>query len=76
MTNAQYKKLTLVQMKSTRWRTTTEIRNGVMAIPAGAEVKITGKGGGLTIRGPKCPHCGVSIFCRKVGNWDVEEILS
>jgi hypothetical protein len=76
MTNATYKKMTLKEMKSRQWKTSREITSGVMSIPAGTVVSITGKGGGLQISGPKCPHCGVSVFCRKVDHWAIEEILS
>lgn len=74
MTGAEYTRMTLAQMQSRRWRTACEMRNGNMVVPAGTEVKIVGKRGGLDISGAACPHCGVSVFVRRVRPWNVEEV--
>ena len=74
MTQRDYKRLTLVEMKKRRWRTVNVLRNGCMEIPAFVEVEIVGKGSGLRLAGPKCQKCGVRIFITKVGPWNVEEV--
>jgi len=74
MTNQEYRRLTLISMQKRSWRTTAEMANGNMLIPAGSKVEIVGKSGGLSLKGPKCPHCGVAIFIRKVSPCEVEEV--
>lgn len=74
MTRREYLKMTLAEMKKRRWRTTRKLDSGAQSVPAGVEVSVTGKGGGLTINGPRCRCCRVSIYMRKVHHDDVEEI--
>jgi hypothetical protein len=47
MTINQYQKYTLLDMKKRRWRLIRDITTGMMAIPAGTEVKVTGKANGF-----------------------------
>jgi len=72
---AEYKRMTLEEMQKKRWRTTREMRNGYVTIPAGMEVRITYKRGGLNIEGEKCAHCGVSVHISKVNPTDLREIV-
>lgn len=74
MNAAEYKRLTLNEMRARRWRTTERINllNG-SSIGKGVEVRIKDKHGGLTISTNPCPHCRCEIGVRKVRPAQVEE---
>jgi hypothetical protein len=72
LTRSWYLKTTLEQMKLGVYRLVRDVQTGMMKIPAGSIVRIVGKGGGLIISGPKCNHCGVHPFARKVDPGDLE----
>jgi hypothetical protein len=74
MTGTEYRRLTLAQMQTRSWRLAREIQNGYAAIAAGTAVEIIGKHGGLRLRTPRCPCCGVRLFITRVLPSDVEEI--
>jgi hypothetical protein len=74
MTEGEYKRLTLAMMKCRRWRTVRKVQNFYGTIPAGTEVRIEGKAGGLAIASPECKCCGVALYFRKVHPAAVEEI--
>lgn len=72
MTRRWYLRTTLAQMRVGTYKSVRAVKTGMMTIPAGAVVKITGKGGGLSISGPECKHCGVRIYAMKVPPHDLE----
>ena len=74
MTEREYRRLTLAEMKRRRWRTVLPLESKLLALPEGAEVSITGKQKGLSIKSPACPHCGVSVSMMKVAPRYLEEI--
>jgi hypothetical protein len=76
MTPDEYRRLTLAQMKSRAWRTTREIANGNMVIPAGTPVQITDKRGGLALTGAPCTCCGVQVRVHGVAAFEVEEVTA
>lgn len=71
----EYTRTTLVQMQARRWRTRRELRNGNLEIPAGTEVQIVGKRGGLALSGVPCDACGVKVFITRVPPSAVEEVF-
>lgn len=75
MNGREYKRMTLAEMKTRRWRTTGKLTRGDgSSIPKGAEVKIEDKHNGLTIVGLPCECCGCELGIRKVSPGGVEEI--
>lgn len=67
-----YNRMTEKQLVGCRVRALHEIKSGVMAIPEGAILEIRGKRSGLSLASPKCDHCGVRVFIRKVNPHSVE----
>lgn len=76
LTRAEYERTTLVELQKRRWRTTRPLTNGWGTIPAGVEVQITGKRGGLNLSVEPCGSCGLRAHVSKVFPNDVEEIFS
>lgn len=77
MTGAEYRRLTEQDMVGRRWRTSRVIRNsGGNEIAAGTEVAVTRKFGGVTIRVPRCDHCGQSVSVSRVEASAIFEIRS
>lgn len=75
MTQAEYRKLTLAEMRERRYRTTRELTTrGGLTLAKGVEVRVVGKRGGLELATPRCSHCGVSFVIRKASPYWVEEI--
>ena len=52
-------------------RTTVPLKSGYMEFPEGTILTVIENYGGLRLKGPKCPHCGVSIFISGVPERDV-----
>lgn len=53
-------------------RTIRELRTGMQRIPADTQLTVVYKRGGFDCETEACDHCGVSVFIRRVGQWDVE----
>ena len=47
------------------------LKNGLMEFPIGTVMEVTYSHGGLNLKSLPCPHCGVSIFIRKVSELQV-----
>lgn len=62
VTRKFYEQTTEEQWKKLRVATLTELRSGMMRIPADTICSVIHKRSGLTLEAPKCPHCGVSLF--------------
>lgn len=59
--------------KGLKVRTRTILKNGFMEIPENSVCTIDQAFSyWVSLSGPKCPHCGVCIFIRKVHRTDVE----
>jgi len=64
----------LEDMQARRWRTTRDLSNGYVMIPAGTVVEITYKRAGLNLRSEPCGSCGVAVHVSRCSPGDVEEI--
>lgn len=74
MNRREYERLTETEMKGRRWRTVRPIASSQMEVPAGTEVRIVRKFGGVGIVTNPCEHCGVAVRISKVAFDAVEEI--
>ena len=72
MERSTYKRMPLREMKRWKCRLSREVRTKVALYPAGTEVRIFGKRGGLHVDAPPCEHCGIRLTIRKLEPWDVE----
>ena len=52
-------------------RTLRVIATSIVEIPAGTVMEVVGNHGGLDLKAPACPGCGIRPFVRKVAAYDV-----
>jgi hypothetical protein len=76
MTHEEYRRRPLRDLRMSKFVTTREINSGAQSVPVGTVVSVIGKANGLTISAEACPHCGVSVYMRKVSPHDLREILA
>lgn len=74
MTDTEYRRLTLAEMRGRRYRTTRPLNNSWGEIPAGTEVRVVNKFGGLTIEAERCSCCGLRARISRVHPAAVAEI--
>lgn len=72
----EYKRTPERLLKGRKAKLVASVQSRVAKLPKGAIVTIIGKRNGLDIESAPCPHCGVSVFMRKVLPTDVELLRS
>jgi hypothetical protein len=74
MTWKEYQKKPSRDFVGKQVRLLRALQSSVQNIAAGEILTITEKKGGFTLKGPRCKHCRVSVFFRKVDPSAVELI--
>ena len=66
ITENEYNRNTAKYWIGKKVKVLVELQNNVIAISPGAIMEITGKRGGFSLRGEKCPHCGIRPIISQV----------
>lgn len=68
----EYLKYPEIYWKGRRVRALYNLTSGSQSVQKGTILTIKAKASGFTLETPRCPHCGVAVFIRKVESTAVE----
>ena len=66
ITKSEYNRNTAKFWIGKKVKVLSELQNDLIAISPGAVMEIIGKRGGFSLKGEKCPHCGIRPIISQV----------